>query len=66
MVDSIKSDGIEPHDTTIEYIPKNPIELNDEDYELAEKLTGLLHDISDVENVYVSYKQRAEGESESS
>lgn len=57
MLDSITSEGIEVQDARVEYVAKTKIKLNDEDYKSAEKITQLLLEHEDVDDMYASYEQ---------
>ena len=43
----------------IELIPKNFVEISDEDFSTIEKLIDALDDLEDVQNVYSNYKVKS-------
>ncbi len=55
-IDLIEQKGINIDSSFIELIPKNFIEVSDEDFLTIQKLIDVLDDLEDVQNVYSNYK----------
>ena len=55
-IELIESKSIDIDSSFIELIPKNFVEISDEDFSTIEKLIDTLDDLEDVQNVYSNYK----------
>ena len=55
-IELIEKKGIDIDSSFIELIPKNFVEISDEDFSTIEKLIDTLDDLEDVQNVYSNYK----------
>tara|TARA_Y100001970_G_scaffold258660_1_gene338790 strand:- start:289 stop:1017 length:729 start_codon:yes stop_codon:yes gene_type:complete len=55
-IELIENKDIAVDSSFIELIPKNFVEISDEDFSIIEKLVDTLDDLEDVQNVYSNYK----------
>ena len=55
-IELIENKNIDIDSSFIELIPKNFVEISDEDFSTIEKLIDTLDDLEDVQNVYSNYK----------
>ena len=55
-IELIENKSIDIDSAFIELIPKNFVEISDEDFSTIEKLIDALDDLEDVQNVYSNYK----------
>jgi len=55
-IELIENKNIAVDSSFIELIPKNFVEISDEDFSIIEKLVDTLDDLEDVQNVYSNYK----------
>ena len=58
-IELIENKGIDIDSSFIELIPKNFVEISDEDFSTIEKLIDALDDLEDVQNVYSNYKVKS-------